>query len=221
MNTSIQHRPGGLRHTEQLDYILLDGSGSMQTKWYDSLAAIDAYVETLKKNNVNSQVMLTTFDSREVEFIHRDVEIANWQPLAVNPIGAYWSSTPLYDAIALMGLRLRNLDPKRASIVIVTDGEENASRVNNLVQAKAILDWMRAKGWQVTFIGANFNNAQQARMLGADEATAIGVSQKLLPDAARALAEKRTKYGLYGTDMHFDDGERNQFGGFLGGPSAS
>lgn len=216
--TSIQHRAGSLQN-QQLDFILVDGSGSMLDKWYDTLEAIEAYVHTLKTNNVNTNIILSTFDSREVGLIHRNAPISEWKSLKTDPIGAFWASTPLYDAIALMGIRLRDLDPSRCSIVIVTDGQENASKFNNLVQAKSILDWCRAKGWQITFIGANFNNSQQARMLGADEATAIGVSQKLLPDAARSLAEKRTKYGLYGTDMHFDDGERNQFGGFLGGPS--
>ena len=101
----------------------------------------------------------------------------------------------------------------------MTDGEENASQFTDLIRAKAILNWMRAKGWQVTFIGANFNNSQQASLLGGHPASAIGVSTQRLADATGALAAKRARYGLYGEPMHFSDDEKQEFGGFLGGPS--
>ena len=202
----------------QRDYILLDGSGSMLDKWWDTLAAVESYVQGVKAANINSQVIVHTFDSDDRDCIQRDVPIADWQDIVKNPIGAYWTSTPLFDAIMLMGKRLRDLDPPRASIVIVTDGEENNSQFCTLDQAKAILDWMRAKGWQVTFIGAEFNNWSQARALGANENTSIGVQQKLLPEATSALAKKRAQYGLYGTPMHYSDDEKQQFGGYLNPP---
>jgi hypothetical protein len=119
-----------------------------------------------------------------------------------------------------MATRLRDLDPPRASIVIVTDGDENSSRYTDLTQAKALLDWMRAKGWQITFIGAGFNNSRQARALGANEHTAIGVEKMRLTDATGALAKKRARYGLYGESMHYTDEEKQQFGGYLNGPNA-
>jgi hypothetical protein len=187
----------------QLDYILLDGSSSMQDKWWDSLDAIEAYVQGLKREAVHSHLLLS---------------IADWKPLREAPIGSDWGMTPLYDAINNMGRELRDLDPPRCSIVIVTDGEENGSKYTTLVQAKAILDWCRAKGWQVTFIGADFANARQARLLGAVEGSSIGVAKANLKLATDALAKKRAAYGLHGTDMHYTDGEQQQFGGYLGAP---
>lgn len=216
----ITHKSGKLVG-RQLDFILLDGSGSMIDKWNDTMNALQAYIDTVASNNINTQVMLSTFDSSNPDCVQRDVPITEWKSLRSEPIGSYWGSTPLYDAILMMGARLRDLDPSRCSIVIVTDGGENGSKFSSLMQAKAILDWCRAKGWQITFIGANFSNSQQARMLGADEATAIGVSQARLSDATKALGEKRAKYGLYGTEMHYSDDEKEQFGGFLNGPSQS
>lgn len=205
--------------TLQHDYILLDGSSSMIAKWFDSLAAIEAYVATTRAANVQSKIILHIFDSINKDYLAREMPISDWQSLITNPVGACWGTTPLYDAIALMGRRLRDLDPPRASIVIVTDGEENGSTFTDLTQAKAILDWIRAKGWQVTFIGADFNNNKQAKALGANEQTSIGVQQRLLTDAVTALARKRARYGLYGEPMHYTDSEQQQFGGFLTGPS--
>jgi len=147
--------------------------------------------------------------------LHRDVPIADWKDLMPDPVAGHFSMTPLYDAINLMGRKLRDLDPPRCAITIVTDGDEQGSSFTNLTQAKSILDWCRAKGWQVTFIGAEFNNAKLAASLGCNPSAAIGVDRKLLPDAARSLAKKRAMYGLYGDAMHFSDDERQEFGGFL------
>jgi len=205
--------------TIQTDYLLIDGSGSMQDKWCDTLAAIKAYVDCVKAANIKSRVIAHTFDSNDKDCIQRDCDIADWKSVLDEPIGAWWSSTPLYDAVTLMGRRMRDLDPPRASIVIVTDGEENCSQFTNLDQAKAILDWCRAKGWQVTFIGAEFNNWSQASKLGATPQSSIGVQQKKLADAAAALAKKRAQYGMFGTPMHYSDDEKQQFGGYLNPPS--
>jgi len=202
----------------QVDYILLDGSGSMQGDiWWTTCDAIDTFVHEVDAKNINSQIILATFDSTDMHCIQRDQNIRDWQPLARDPIGAHWTTTPLYDAIAECGRRLRDLDPPRASIVIATDGDENASRYTDLARAVAILKWMEAKGWSVTFIGCDWNNSKLASKLGLKPAQAIGVGRRHLADAAKALASKRAHYGATGEPMHFSDDERNQFGGYLPG----
>jgi hypothetical protein len=191
----------------------------MGEKWWDSLDAIQSYIDGVKAGNVKSQTMLHLFEGSNVDVIARDCPIDQWKSLREESIDSDWGSTPLYDAIVLMGARLRDLDPPRASIVIVTDGDEAGSKFATLDQARSILDWMRAKGWQVTFIGADFDNRNSAGLLGADQNSAIGVSQKRLSDATSALAKKRARYALYGTPMHWSEDEQQNFGGFLSGPS--
>lgn len=218
MNQLTQHKTPPAKSSLQHDYILLDGSSSMLDKWWESLEAIDAYIASSKANNVNSHVILTAFASGELDLVHRNLPIADWIPLLKDPIGTNGGMTPLYDAVNVMCRRLRDLDPPRCSIVIVTDGEESGSEFTTLVQAKAMLDWCRAKGWQVTFIGADFSNAQQASLLGGTAASSIGVQKKLMSQAAANLGKKRAAYGTYGTPMHFTEGERQQFGGYLNAP---
>lgn len=216
MTTNLAHRGTTPQKLQtQLDFILVDSSGSMHPTWWETLEAVQAYVDGLKLANVNSQMMLTTFDSTNPELEHRNQPISDWASLMDEPIAGYFTTTPLYDAINLMGRKLRDLDPPRCAITIVTDGEEMGSQFTNLTQAKGVLDWCRAKGWQVTFIGAEFDNARLAKSLGCDPNAAIGVDRKLLPQAAKSLAEKRARYGLYGEPMHFSDDERQEFGGFL------
>lgn len=202
-----------------IDYILVDGSGSMMDKWFEMLDAIDAYVDGLKTHRVSSHLMLTVFDDHDIDCVQRNCSLDQWVSNKEAPIGLHGGYTPLYDAINVMGRRLRELNPTRASILIVTDGDENRS-VLSQAHAKTILDWCRAKGWQVTFIGCDFDNAGLAAQLGATPAAAIGVRKQKLTDATQSLAEKRARYGLYGENMHFSEDERQKFGGFLAAPGA-
>lgn len=199
----------------QVDYILLDGSSSMYgARWTETLSAIDAYIATLRTGAIDSHIILQVFDDRDPAAIHFDANIKDWRGSHFHNPGG---STPLYDAINAMGRSLRDRDPELGHIIIATDGDENASRYTDQTQAAAILDWCRAKGWPVTFIGCDFNNSRQARALGASDANSVGVQQKLLVDAARNLASKRRAHYHSGDadDLNFSDDERAQFGGYL------
>lgn len=203
----------------QLDYFLIDGSSSMSDKWWEMLAGLDEYMKVLKSMNIASHGIVHTFDSRDLHCVQRDSLISTWDTFIDDPIGLNSGMTPLYDAINLMGRRLADLDPPNACIIIVTDGEENCSSHTDVHQAHAILDWCRAKGWQVVFLGADFNNSRQAKALGADESNTIGVRKMLMKDAGKSLGEKRARHARAGTDITFTEDERKTFGGYLTGPS--
>src|SRR5215469_1093657 len=177
MATLPANRSGTLQ-TTQLDYILLDGSSSMLSKWWDTMGALDAYISVMKAQNIASTGIIQVFDSSNLDSEQRNSTLDTWGPL--DDIGANWGMTPLYDAINLMGRKLAALDPERCSIVIVTDGDENGSEHTSAAQARGILDWCRAKGWQVTFLGADFNNSKQAKLLGADDTNSVGVRKMKL-----------------------------------------
>lgn len=214
---ALTNRTGTLQ-APQLDYILLDASGSMYDKWHESLAAIDGFVDTLRALNVNSHGILSVF-SDTIGHIERDATLDNWPTFQQQFLRMRGGGTALYDAINLMCRELRDLDPPKASIVIVTDGLDMDSRHTTAEQARALLDWCRAKGWQVTFLGANFNNAKLAGLLGLNERNALGVQTTKLLEAAESLARKRAIHAHGGADIEFSDDERQQFGGFLTGPS--
>lgn len=201
-------------HRAQRDFILLDGSGSMINKWHPMMDAIEAYVDTLARNGTQSFLTLSVFSTDALGIDHCSVDIADWESLHENPAQSTWGGTPLYDAINHMARRLKDEDPIRCSITIVTDGRDNESQTS-VVQARAIIEWLRAKGWSVTFIGCDWNNSRLAAQLGLPEAAAIGVSQARLTDAARNLATKRTRYAATGAPMHWTDEEKEQFGGYL------
>jgi len=213
MNALVTRNPSLV--AAQLDYILIDGSGSMKDKWWDSMAALDGFMGALRANNVASHGIVNVFDSHDLSLVQRDGLIGDWQTFYANPLAAHWGGTPLYDAINLMGRELQALNPPRCSIVIITDGDENGSRHTTADQARAILDWCRAQGWQVTFLGADFNNSRQAKLLGANESNSLGVQAQKLLEAGKTLGEKRVRHSQAGTDISFTDEEKKDFGGYL------
>lgn len=209
---------------QQYDDIVLDGSGSMNPIWWDMLAAIDGYIDQLRLNQLDSHIRLSVFttfagSNDALDMVARNTNSASWTPLLTDPIGAHFGATPLYDAIALAGIRLGKLMPSRAALTIVTDGEENGSKFTDLAKARSILDWCRAQGWQVTFIGCDFNNSRIAAQLGANPASAIGVHKAHMADAIRTLADKRGLYGRTGKPMHWTADEKSEFGGYLNPPA--
>lgn len=210
-------RSTGELQAPQLDYILLDGSGSMATKWHATLAGLDQFINVLKSQNVASQGILSVFEGFNAGSIQRDCVIADWPSfLEVEPATS-WGGTPLYDAINLMVREVAQLQPANnaASLVIVTDGEETSSRHTDVTQARALLDWCRAQGWQVTFLGCDFNNDRQAAALGADKHNTIGVQKTKLLEAGKMLGEKRLRNIRTGEEINFSDEERTTFGGYL------
>lgn len=214
MNKQLTSRVGALQ-APQLDYILIDGSGSMVGKWTDTMASLQFFVDVLRAENVHSHGIVSVFDSYDMQSIQRDGLLIDWASLHREPLAPGCGSTPLYDAINLMGRELAQLDPPKCSIVIITDGEENCSRMTTADQARKVLDWLRAKGYQVTFLGADFNNSHQAKLLGASDSNSIGVSQERLAEAGKLLGKKRVDHSKYGKNMNFSDDEKEYFGGYL------
>ena len=111
-----------------------------------------------------------------------------------------------------MGRELRDLNPPRCSIVIITDGDENGSRHTTHEQARAILDWCRAQGWQVTFLGCDFNNSRQAKLLGADESNSLGVQAARMIEAGKVLGKLSPKRLVRGLSTSPPE---KSFGGYL------
>lgn len=202
----------------QLDYIVMDGSGSMKDKWWEMLRAIDTFTAIIAKANLHTHILASTFTSGAIGNIQCDKPLRDHEGFERNPLTSTFGMTPLYDAISVAGFHLQDLDPPRASILFVTDGHENDSQFTTADEAAKVIEWMRAKGYQVTFFGCDFNNLSQAKLLGVSDKNAIGTSKARLSDATSALARKRIEYGRFGRDMDFSNDEKEAFGGYLAPP---
>ncbi len=181
-------------------YILLDRTGSMEPIWSEALSSVNAYADGLAALDggprVDADITLAVFDAQEglqFDVLRDGVDAQNWHDVTnreVNPRGM----TPLYDAIGRIVSLAEKDRPEKAVIVIMTDGEENSSREMTKVAAKAALDRVRAKGWEVVFLGTEFSNFDDATGVGQTASRNMAVSKDQLSDSMGRLAQKSKDY---------------------------
>jgi Mg-chelatase subunit ChlD len=198
-------------------YILLDRSGSMQARWGETIAALNSYVDGLAKEKSTEKTKVSVFtfdgtDSLDFNILRDGVRATDWKNIELHedsPRGM----TPLLDAIGRMKGEIDKKSPKKASVVIMTDGGENGSREVKKESAKAMLDEMRdKKGYDVVFIGADFDAFGEAGGLGNAMAHTLNTSAGSYAGAMKGLAAKTVFYADTGTVRAFSDEERTQAG---------
>lgn len=198
----------------QHDFILLDRSGSMQSLWTEAISSVNAYVAKLAEEKVDTGVTLAVFDKEggQLQFdILRDrITPPTWKPVTkgeAEPRGF----TPLNDATGRIVSLAKAGNYDKVAIIIMTDGMENASKELTVKQAKELLDDCRSKNWQVIFLGANFDNAQQSMMYGNAANQSAQVSAANLGSTMRGMASSRATYGVTGQSVTFTDEEKQAF----------
>ena len=196
----------------QHDFILLDRSGSMQDKWDELLSSINAYVKKLADDNVDTGVTLAVFDYHEgfkFDVIRDRIIPKTWHPVTdkdATPRGM----TPLNDATGRIVSLAEAGNYDKVAIIIMTDGLENHSREMTVDQAKAALERCRTKNWQVIFLGANFDNAQQAASYGNAAHATVQVAKANLTGTMHQTANMRAAYGSVGATMAFTDEDKKK-----------
>lgn len=181
----------------QHDFILLDRSGSMHTIWTETINSVNSYVKGLADQNIDTGVTLAAFDKNDghVDFtILRDrITPKTWHDVKwdeASPRGF----TPLNDAVGKIVALAEAGKYDKVAIIIVTDGHENASVELNVQQAKDLLEKCKQRGWAITFLGANYDNIQQAASYGFGQHTTVNASVGNMRSTMAAMAGKR---GLY------------------------
>lgn len=139
---------------------ILDKSGSMHTIATDTIGGYNSFVEQQK--SFGGTMSLYVF-SDNVSVVYKGINIDNVMPLTASdyvPCG----STALLDAIGIT-LDTSDLDDK-TMVIILTDGEENASVKYNLKQIKSMIDKYSEAGVTFMYLGANQDAFSEATKLG-------------------------------------------------------
>ncbi len=188
------------RHPSIHSYILLDRTGSMEPIWSEALSSVNAYANGLATLDggprVDADITLAAFDAQDglqFDVLRSGVDAGRWRKVTndeVSPRGM----TPLYDAIGKIVTLAEKDRPEKAIIVIMTDGEENSSQEMTKSAAKAALDRIRKKGWEVVFLGTEFSNFNDAEGVGQTSSRNMAVSKDQLNESMRGLAQKSKDY---------------------------
>jgi hypothetical protein len=198
-------------------YILLDRSGSMQSLWVEALSSVNAYAKELanKKDgpSVDSHITFAVFDGQEglqFDVLRKKQPALHWETVTdreASPRGM----TPLLDAMIRI-IALADADnPDKAVIVVMTDGQENASREVTRDGVKAALDRVKAKGWEVVFLGANFDNIEDASSVGVGASKQMAMAAGTINASMQRLAKKSRAYGsqpVGAAPINFDTDDR-------------
>lgn len=143
--------------------IILDRSGSMQSLQDSTVSGIN---EFLKEQPKEALVSLHQFDTHnmgiaiDATFVNVPAKKARLGQNQYAPRGL----TPLLDAV---GSIVTGIESKGDhTVVIVTDGYENASRDWDRKRVKALIAAKRKKGWQFVFMGAGIDAYGDSQKLG-------------------------------------------------------
>lgn len=159
---------------------ILDKSGSMGGLEKDTIGGYNSMLE--KQKTVDGECVITTvlFDNH-YELLHDRIDVRAIKPMTEEEyfVGG---STALLDAIGRtihkIGAAQKNTAEEyraeKVMFVIITDGEENASRRYSAAQVKEMINRQKEKfGWEFIFLGANIDAVETAGRFGIDADRAV------------------------------------------------
>jgi len=178
-------------------YVLLDRTGSMAPLWDEAVSSVNTYVGELAAEGADDRVTVAVFDAydsgMQFDILRDEVPIGEWKPVSpdeVLPRGM----TPLYDALARLISRAEDAGNGKTAIVVMTDGHENASREVNREAARAAIERITRKNWQINFLGADFDGFDQCSGIGVQRDRAMNFSAGRAGVAMRSTAHLHNLY---------------------------
>ena len=179
-------------------HVLLDRSGSMEACRDSTIKAFNEYVAKLKEAwKTQTRVSLTLFDSESIDLVHDALAVGAVPDLSRStfvPRG----STPLLDAIGHTVARIdktKLAQDERVTFVILTDGQENASREHTRESiAKLLAGRQEDKDWLVLYLGANQDAFREAAAVGIGAAHSMAYSAGRESAAFHAISRSTADY---------------------------
>lgn len=153
--------------------VVMDRSGSMEQVRDVTIAGYNEFLVKQKSLGGKCNFYFTQFD-HEYEIVHSYTPIAD-MPLLTPETYVPRGSTALYDAIgrtitqigADLAARSEGDRPANVTIVIQTDGYENASQEYRLPRIKDMIKHQTDKyGWNFLFLGAGLSAMDEGRRMG-------------------------------------------------------
>ena len=152
---------------------IIDRSGSMGGLEKDTIGGFNSMLK--EQQAVEGEAVVTTvlFDNR-YELLHDRIDIRAVSPLTEKNY-TVGGNTALLDALGKTIRKIRDVQEHTAEnyraekvlFIIITDGEENASREYSAERIKARIEYQKQKyGWEFVFFGANMDAVLEAEKLG-------------------------------------------------------
>lgn len=201
--------------------ILLDRSGSMTDRKSDHIGGLKSFIEDNKDGN--TKISLIQFDDiNPCEILLDNMPSQDIDLSKVDLIPRGW--TPLYDAIgktiAFVESNISKEDKDtQVILVIITDGEENASKEWTSEKIRNIIK-QKEKDWKILYLGANVDAFKESGRVGISQTSAVNYTntargvQNVYSVSTSKLRAMKAAYsqGIEKTSamsmMDFDDDDR-------------
>ncbi|MEO1589844.1 MAG: vWA domain-containing protein [Cyanobacteria bacterium J06632_22] len=144
--------------------VLLDRTGSMQSIRQDTIGGFNAFLNQQKEEPDLATLTLVQFDSQDPYEVVHNFRAIQSVPELTQATFVPRASTPLLDA---MGRCINDLEqnlmaiaeaerPARMVVVVITDGQENASREFRAEQVRSMIQEKQDNNdWQFVFLSAD------------------------------------------------------------------
>ena len=203
--------------------VILDRSGSMQQARSDHEEGLRSFVKEQRKLPGEVKFTLVQFDSGDpCEVVYDRAALADVKPISLLPRG----STPLLDAIGMALARLvekqTTASTEQTVVLIITDGQENASKEWTKAKVAARIADLERQQWKFIFLGANVDAFAEARDLGirarltldySNTPAGVGNTYAAVSDnmiSARTLRSKGATLAVASAGYDFSDEQRKQ-----------
>lgn len=161
---------------------LLDRSGSMETCRDDTIGGFNSFVKD--QAALGGKLTLIQFD-HEILISYSDVDLKNIKPLTTETFEPR-GSTALLDAI---GTTIKSEKSSNPLVIILTDGQENASCKYTKAHIKDLIEQKTKDGWTFMYLGANQDAFAEAGAMGIAPACTMNYDANKTPEAFRALSQ--------------------------------
>ena len=175
---------------------ILDASTSMTPRQGVVSSSIKESIMEHAQNKGDTLISVYTFSSYDC--IRNEVDRVNARNFADYKYSCSgW--TAMYDGIAFaiddIGQKLANMAeadrPSQVQVMIVTDGEENHSRVASALSVKERIQRQEAEySWVFTYLGSNQDAITAGTSMGIDSARSATYSDRNLEGSLRTLNRK-------------------------------
>ena len=169
-------------------FCVIDRSDSMSKCLNDTIQGFNTFISRQPPDTP-----VTTFlFNNTVNELYRCQKASEVKPLnnvTYRPAGC----TALLDAIGRAIEVASNCTADTITMVVLTDGEENASSRYTKHQINKLIDDRKAQGWKFVFMGANQDAIQVADDLGIDQEGALTFDTTCVRDAFRCLSDAVTR----------------------------
>jgi len=187
-------------------YFLLDQTGSMEVVKDQTISGFNEYIQGLKAGGLDMQFTLALFNESATEIRHKSVKLNEIAKLnSENYVPGF--GTPLYDALGKLLIGCAADVAEKHLVIIMTDGENNASKEFTLEKINELIRSSEEKGWDFVYLGANHNAWEAGQQFGLKRGNVMAYTAGATGQSLRAMSNVTNSYAqsVGGSDTIFSD----------------